>query len=237
VGSIDITGLRRFIDWKAYPASAWVLIGSNILAPLAAIAFGADPAGIVWAYWLESVVIGIFTVLTFLTIACRSFSASRWGEGLAAGGNAAFFSLHFGLFHAVYALFLSILPWFRPDMSDAAGIGLAALILSGSHGYSFLKNILRNDKELENTKENRGRIMMAPYGRIVPMHITIIVSGFIMFPLMPFLMLAQAAGASPAVVLFVWAAKFAVMCVFVGLKTIADIFGHLMRYGKSDAPA
>jgi hypothetical protein len=229
---VEISDLERVLDWRNYPSSAWMLIGSNILAPLAAVILGAGPASIVWAYWLESVVIGVFTILTLLTMAMRALASQMPGFALSATGVAAFFCVHYGMFHGGYALFLYILPWFTPEAADIAGIGLAALMLSASHGFSFLKNVLGNSAEMENTRDNLMRVMNAPYGRIIPMHIAIIASGFIMIPLAPALMVADAAG-EPAGAAVAWASRFAAMSLLMALKTAADLYGHLSRYRKS----
>ncbi len=240
-----MTELEEFwavLDWRRYPPSAWALIGTNILAPVAAVALGASPAGIVWAYWLESVVIGGFTILAFLTMSVRSLLAREAGGAFTPIVAALFFAIHYGGFHAGYALFLSFLPWFSPGPSDIAGVGLAALILSASHAFSFFRNVLGNPSELENNGKNISRVMSAPYGRIIPMHIAIILSGFV---LMPFMLLFSAifslafamtggAGAEAAEGAFIWVEQFVAMLLFVMLKCAGDLFGHIRRYRKDN---
>ncbi|MEW6723136.1 MAG: DUF6498-containing protein [Candidatus Micrarchaeota archaeon] len=217
--------MERLLDWKGWGPSAIVLIASNLLTIFIAIYLGLDPAEVLWVYWLESVIIGAFTAFTFISMALRSLLHVDLTGSLAAAGSAAFFSVHYGIFHAVYAVFLRAMPWFIPAEVDYFGVAIAVGVLTLSHGYSFAANILLKPSELENTKENRKRIMGAPYARIIPMHLTIIFSGFIMMPLFPLLLLA---GDS----LLGWLSKFVVLLLFMSLKTAADLVGHISRYRR-----
>jgi hypothetical protein len=229
---MEMPDLGGVFDWRSYPASAYALLAGNAIAVVFAVISGLDPAEVVWAYWLESVIIGFFTVLAFGTIALRSFRGSL-PDASAPIGMATFFTFHYGMFHAVYFAFLYVLPWFNIADPDYLGIAGIAGILFLSHGYSFATNVLRNPAELENTKENRNRIMNAPYDRIIPMHMTIILSGFLMVPLTPILMIAEGVGADSMLGTAAWLMKFLVLLLFMSIKTIADLSGHLSRYQKS----
>ena len=68
---------------------------------------------------------------------------------------------------------------------------------------------------------NLGRMMLAPYVRIVPMHLTIILGAFI-----------GVAGAFSA------GADLAILVLFTGIKTVVDLITHsvdLTASGKRDA--
>ncbi len=228
----DLLKLETLLNWRAYAPSAFMLIGSNVLTIIVALVLGLDPAEVIWVYWLESVVIGGFTILAFIAMAADSILHFHTGPAAAAGGSAMFFAVHYGGFHAGYAIFLSVLPWFFIKDADLVGIGMAAGILALSHGFSFVTNVMRNPLELLNTAENRQRIMMAPYSRIIPMHLTIILSGFVMIPLSPLLWIAEAAEPNSGVAFMAWLAKFVVLLLFMSLKTAADLFAHIARYRK-----
>ena len=62
------------------------------------------------------------------------------------------------------------------------------------------------------------------------MHIAIIASGFVLMPLLPFAMLAGAMEGEPG--LAVQIIKIAGLVVFMAIKTLADLFGHVFRYEK-----
>ncbi|MFH0737738.1 MAG: DUF6498-containing protein [Candidatus Micrarchaeota archaeon] len=229
---MDMDALKRALDWRSYPSSAYLLLASNAAAMILALLLGMDPAEVVWAYWLESVMIGLFTVLAFILMASRSLPSSP-GSALAPLGNAVFFIVHYGIFHFVYLMFLAVMPTFAIDEPDLLGIGMIAAAFALSHAYSFFTNVLRNPSELDNTHENRNRVMMAPYGRIIPMHLAIILSGFLILPMAPIFIIADALGSEPAAQAALWLMRLLAMLLLIALKTIADLAGHLSRHQKS----
>jgi len=226
---MEMGRLARVFGWRDYPGSAYVLLAGNALAIVLAVFFALDPAEVIWAYWLESIIVGLFTAMTFLAIALRSFGGSSI-EALFPLGAGAFFTLHYGGFHLGYLIFLLVLPWFNiADLDYLAIAGIGGVFML-SHGFSFVANILGRPSELENTMENLNRIMNAPYSRIIPMHMTIILSGVLMIPLTPLLMLAET---DPMFRSAEWVMKFLVLLLFMAIKTIADLYGHLERHQKS----
>jgi hypothetical protein len=222
----DIKGFR----WQRLPESARVLLASNALTIIVAILFGLDPAEIIWVYWLESVVIGAYTVLAFIMMARAPKSSRNEGTPAGAYGYAIFFIIHYGMFHGVYAVFLLAMPWFNITHPDLLGMGITAGILALSHGFSFVKNVLGNPAEIARTKGNMDRVMMAPYSRIIPMHLTIIFSGFLMVPLAFLEVIAGAIWSGPGLAAADWLIKFVVLLLFMGIKTAADLQTHLGRY-------
>jgi hypothetical protein len=222
-------GIEGF-RWQRLPQSAQVLLASNALTIIAAIIFGLDPAEIIWVYWLESVVIGAYTVLTFITMGISHKAGQKTGSPAGAYGFAIFFCIHYGMFHGAYALFLSVMPWFNIQTPDFVGMGITAGILALSHGYSFWKNVLGNPAGLAITKDNLARVMNAPYSRIIPMHLTIIFSGFLMFPLAILEVLAEVIWSGAAVAGALWLTKLVVLMLFMAIKTAADLYTHLDRY-------
>ncbi|MCI0503977.1 DUF6498-containing protein [Candidatus Micrarchaeota archaeon] len=222
----DVKGFR----WQSLSPSAQVLLAGNALTVIVAIIFGLDPAEIIWVYWLESIVIGMFTVLAFITMGLGHKPGPKVGSPAAAYGFAIFFCIHYGMFHGAYALFLSIMPWFIIENPDILGMGITIGILALSHGYSFVKNVLGNPAGLAITKENLQRTMMAPYSRIIPMHLTIIFSGFLMIPLQLLETIAEAVFSGAGIAAADRLMKFVALLLFMGLKTGGDLYGHLNRY-------
>lgn len=206
--------------------SAAALVLTNLTTIIIAIVLQMEPSSVVWAYWLESLVVGAFAVLAFIVMAAKSLSHGDRANALPAVEAAAFFCFHYGFFHAGYFVFLYILPWFTPDISNFPDIGILAGILILSHGFSFVRNMLQEPGRMENNKENRERTMMRPYNRIIPMHIAIIVSGFLIMPLLVFISLAG--GLEEAGQLSIL--KLAGLVVFMVIKTLADLFGHVFSY-------
>ncbi|HAS04845.1 MAG TPA: hypothetical protein DCR71_03680 [Dehalococcoidia bacterium] len=193
--------------------SVWALIIANLYPIIGVIFFDWQTYPLLLFFWTENLVIGFYTVLKML---------------VASGDNAKpavklftvpFFCLHYGIFtlvHGVFvvALFGSILA----DDSINAGTltqqvldyqlfwGVLALLIS--HGISFFKNYIgRNEyQQAELTK-----LMFQPYGRVVILHITIIIGGFLSVFL-----------GSPLVALL----------FLIILKIVIDIATHLREHRK-----
>ena len=128
-----------------------------------------------FVYWVQSVVIGVSYLARILSL--DKFSTANFKindrpvEPTRATKlqTAGFFAVHYGLFHAVYLIFIAaeapagtlIDPW----------TWASALAFAVNHAYSY-----RYNRELDRQgTPNIGAMMFTPYVRIVPMHIAIIV--------------------------------------------------------------
>ena len=95
---------------------------------------------------------------------------------------------------------------------DLGAVGWGALGLAISHGVSFVVNFLGRREYL---RTNVARQMFAPYGRLVILHLTIIVGAMVS------LFLGSPVGA---------------IAVLVILKTIVDLGFHLREHGHAVGP-
>lgn len=175
------------------PTDHWAILSLLIanLIPLAGVAFfGWSLTELLLLYWLESAVIGGFTVLRMM--AARS-------EGLPPALQTGmklflvpFFGVHYGFFWLIHGFFLIIL-----FAGDGAGFakGAGATLLTpidytfmranvfavpvaamlGSHGVAFVTGFLAKEEYLETTPMH---FMWHPYGRVVVLHVTIILGAF-----------------------------------------------------------
>jgi len=180
-----------------------VLVLVNLLPLAGVLLLDWDVAALMVLYWSENLVLGFYTLLKMLVI-----------SPLGALGMGTFFAIHYGGFCAVHGLFIaSILldggidpmpgePWplflvfpqllvnvVRQVLEYAPPEWLFAFAaLYVSHGVSFVVNFLfgreRNELSLK-------QLMTAPYGRIVLLHIAILLGGFAVMSLgQPVAMLA-----------------------------------------------
>ncbi|MBU1909507.1 MAG: hypothetical protein KJ726_05630, partial [Verrucomicrobia bacterium] len=150
-------------------------------------------------------------------------------EGLKSGGKsvdptpqsrrslAFFFLFHYGGFHLVYAIFLVALAVKGAATGTAGGsldleaMGLCLAVFFVNHAFSFMYN-LRSDRQ---RVMNIGTLMVFPYARILPMHLTIIFGS--MLP---------------------W--NRGVLLLFLSLKTGADLIMHVIEHaalGESSPPS
>lgn len=194
--------------------SVMALLAANAVPVVGVLAFDWDLRMILFLYWAESAVIGFYNVLKMMCIG-----------GIVALPICVFFSAHYGIFMMVHLGFIFAITTFG-KMSPGAmpfegalevlgdwGVwtGIAGLFIS--HGVSFVINFLPESRELNSTAERTaavGKQMAAPYGRIILMHMTLLIGAF-------------------AVTLL--GAPAAVLVLLVVFKLIADVAAHAKEHG------
>ncbi|MDA1260637.1 MAG: DUF6498-containing protein [Planctomycetota bacterium] len=162
-------------DWKL---SAWLLVGANLTPIYGIFALGWSAGPLLWFYWLESLVIGGFTVLR-MALAPASSSPAALKLFLIP-----FFAVHYGMFCFVHGVFLGLItnrgPEFSSKMFDLTAImqipGLAWMLLALvlSHFWSFVAHYLRGGERERATVQME---MVRPYGRVLVMHLTVMLGG------------------------------------------------------------
>jgi len=208
-------------------ASLVALVLVNLVPLAGVLLFDWDVAALMVLYWSENLIVGFYTILKMVV---RS-PVFGWFSSL-------FFLIHYGGFCGVHGLFIMTLlvdhnfdwaphgdtwPLFlvfpqilfnvsRGVLAQAPPewmAGFAALF--ASHGISFFFNFLRGP---ERERLNLGNIMNAPYGRMVVLHIAIILGAF------GIMALGQ---------------PVAMLVVLVLLKMGLDIALHLREHRKAQA--
>lgn len=202
---------------RAWSLAAWALVVAN-LAPLVGVfALGWSVGPMLWFYWLENLVVGLFAALR---IAC-----ARGGHGAIRFFLVPFFLAHYGMFCFVHGVFLRLIVrrgegefdaghfFSLADAFAAPGAGWLLLALLASHGASFVLLYLRGGERDRTTAEAE---MARPYGRVVAMHLTVMAGGAAMIFL-----------GAPAVALAGLAAA----------KTALDLRAHFRAHAPAPPPA
>jgi hypothetical protein len=183
--------------------SFWVLLFSNGITIIYALAGAWSLLTLMVIYWVQSVIIGGFNVVRILSL--QEFST----EGFTMNDHpvsptvetkhqvATFFALHYGFFHLIYGVFLAT----QGGHVEMQYVAVGSIIFFVDHLFSFRHNKERDKKKLQNI----GRLMAFPYARIIPMHLVIIIFGVI------------SSGNLPLV-------------VFLALKTLADLSMHAVEH-------
>lgn len=185
--------------------STLALIASNLVPVIGALYSGWRLSDVMVLYWAESAVIALFNVAKIAFI-------GRWMAVL----TCIYFLAHFSAFMAMH--FLIIYDLFVKGQHDFANDDLATvanlfvslwpalMALFISHGISFVTNFIVN-KEYRNLTVRQQ--MAAPYGRVIFMHVTLIVGGFIIQMLH-----------DPA----------AVLLLFILIKIFIDVDAHMKEH-------
>src|SRR3954466_4686831 len=221
--------MERLIAWYRVGSSAGAvaaLIVANAIPLFGVLFLGWNVWTILTIYWLENGVVGIFNILKMSKAAGpepAGSSAVRYNGRPIIGGAAAkaalipFFVVHYGIFWVVHGIFILTLPQFQAFGDETAGIAndpvAVAFVLVGlaiSHGISYRLNYIGRGEYL---RTSVARQMSAPYGRLMVLHLTIILGG----------MAIAMTGASSAAVL-----------VLVLLKTALDLGLHLAEHRDVD---
>lgn len=167
-------------------------------------------------YWCENVVVGGFNVLRMLF--------ARPAEPMAQAVKLfmiPFFCFHYGMFTFVHGVFVfamfgsgrshsgfGISPSIVLDAVRREGLGWPIAALFASHGFSFFHNYFAGG---EYRNVSLAQLMARPYGRIVLLHLTIILGGFLVMAL-----------GSPV----------AALVLLVLLKTALDLGAHMVERRK-----
>jgi len=221
--NIVFSGLWKRVDFTAF--STLSIIFSNVLVIIFAIADKLSAVDLLWVYWFQSVIIGIFNFVKI--VALREFSTEGLKQGnkpvlptrSAKNSTAVFFLFHYGFFHLVYAMFLGGFSIFADTASDGSGksyLFYSSATFFVSYLIDFFKS--RNDKSKELPR--LGFLMFAPYARIIPMHFTIILGGLI------------GAGGS----LFSADTNLSIMVLFMGIKTVVDLMTQSVGFAALKRP-
>jgi len=160
--------------------SGLVLIAANLVPMLGVLFLGWEVFPILFLFWCENVVVGLFNVLR-MAMCSGGDRMTHWAKLF----MIPFFCVHYGIFTAVHGTFL--FGFFAAvhlghDIGNAIDLllkdylfwALVALFLS--HAVSFVVNYIGKQEYRRVTLE---QLMALPYGRIVVLHVTILFGAFL----------------------------------------------------------
>jgi hypothetical protein len=217
---IKLSEAWKKVDFKK--PSTWMLIFSNIIVIFFAIIDNLNAIEVLWVYWIQSVIIGVFNFIRILSLKEFSTVGLRRGAGgelpatkAAKISTAIFFLIHYGFFHFVYAMFLggfSVIGKTSTSGSIHNYLWFTSLVFFISYLIEYIQSLRNPSEEIPNL----GAVMFAPYLRIIPMHITIILGGFIG-------MIGSLLNVD---------INFSIIVLFVGIKTFVDLLTHAVDFNS-----
>lgn len=197
--------------WKD-PTARSLLI-SNLLVLVIAIVQGWGFMNLLWAYFFQNLIIGLFVYFKILLLSNsnkldnlikieRAGKIKKVSMPIVGFFTASFFAMHYGFFHFIYSVFLLSFDKFPINWE---AVLISSAIFFANHLFSFISNFQKDKDNATNQAVSIMNLMISAYKRIFPMHIIIIVGGMFL-----------AAGIFPVPILI----------LFVLLKTFVDIKMH-----------
>lgn len=180
--------------------SFWALLFSNGITITIAVKENWSLVIIVMVYWIQSCIIGLFNTLRMLSL---KTSEPLYINKKPVLKEAKYVAAVFFTFH--YGLFHLVYGAFLLLFAfiSESKISIGYLVIAGAiFFFDHLFSFNYNRKRDEQTKRGIMRLMFFPYARILPMHVIILVG--------------VVSGGS--------------ILLFLGLKTLADVFMHVVEH-------
>jgi hypothetical protein len=169
-------------------AARWISVGLVLVLNLYPLILVLTrtwlPGDVLIAYWVENIAVGVWSLVR-ITTACGQVASGVQRMSLRINGRAVdhtswrrwalggFFVLHFGIFTVVHGVFTVVIAlWAGVGASLSTWVGMFVLALI-SHGVSTAIYWFYLG---ERDTTSAPAAMMAPYGRIVILHVVVIVS-------------------------------------------------------------
>jgi len=167
---------------------SWVSLAVDLLPIFAVFAFGWGATPLVALYWLENLVLGAFTIFRMIGTALGSIVSFAMALFMVP-----FFFFHYGMFCFVHGVFVRLFAG-GDDAGDAMeplsliqwALGSApemTWFVAAIAGVSLLYYVVDFIGRGEFRNSNPQQEMFSPYGRIVTLHIAIILGAGIAFTL------------------------------------------------------
>jgi hypothetical protein len=163
------------------------LVLMNAAVVLGALITGDGAIMLMFPYWTQSVVIGLFNVRRIAVLKVFRTDGLKI-NGVLVGPTPSvrrqtwvFFLIHYGLFHLVYLMFMGAFGVMARSGGMFSGFGSASgfsglwlVVMAAGYVITEWREHAENRAEDEASPPNLGTLMFSPYARIVPMHLTII---------------------------------------------------------------
>lgn len=194
------------------------LIAANLIVIALALINKWDIFTVMWVYWTQSLIIGLFWLLRILTHENLYWTGLSHEETTPVYMKALFrfpaglfFVFHYGFFHMIYSLFLRM-----PIAGEARPVPADLIIFSA--GLFFIEELisfLRCPEQQRTARATLSKFMAFPYQRILPMHFTIFVA-----------FIFEILRATGVIRDFSQRYRMLLLLLFLVLKTIADVAMH-----------
>ena len=218
---------ERILAWYRVGSSVGAVVAlilANLIPLIGVLFFGWSVWNILIVYWLENGIVGVINALKMARAEGQAQPEGMTMNGRPVAANnkltlIPFFLVHYGIFWVVHGIFVLTLPFlFTGEPGSASGVDpgtilFAAIALAISHGVSFWWNYLHGG---EYRRISAAQLMFAPYGRLMALHMTIILG---------------------ALAIATTGAQAAAMAVLVMIKLAIDLGLHLAEHRRTPPSA
>lgn len=179
--------MRAYLQEPALKA----LIGVNLFTMALALLQGWGIMPLLYVFWGQSVLIGLFNAYDIFTLkefSTENFKMNNREVAPTAGTKRSvgiFFLIHYGFFHLMYFIFIPVVgvlqgkDWGENfDVADFKFSALMVLLNILLFFFTYLHDF-RFKRRHFRIVPNIGTLMFYPYMRIIPMHLTIILTFWI----------------------------------------------------------
>ena len=172
---------------------AWLILAVDLFPILAVLTMGWGATPLVFLYWLENLIIGA------VTLARMTATSVKDGPGglVIMAFLGPFFFVHYGMFCFVHGVFVSVFanlsggiedgfgfptPFSLIDQALASGANMTlfVLVIIALQAFLFVQDFLWRGQYKNSEVQTE---MMAPYGRIIVLHIGLFAGAFAMVAL------------------------------------------------------
>lgn len=194
------------------PAIA-ALIMTNVLPLVGALIFGWSVTELVIIYWIENGVIGLYNIPKIILAQGKSDNPTRVEFGGKRRSEkfflVPFFTFHYGMFWFAHGAIAAEIFLGDQGLDISPWLVIVVMSVIFSHGVSFVTNYIGKQEYITASPNTR---MFAVYGRVIILHTTVLIGGF--------LSEIFGNGAAAAILLIL-------------LKTIGDVFTHSLSHSKT----
>ena len=167
---------------------AWLILAVDLFPILAVLTMGWGATPLVFLYWLENLIIGAVTLARMTATSAKDGPA---GLGIMAFLGP-FFFVHYGMFCFVHGVFVSVFANLSGGMDDGFGfptpfslidqaltsganMTLFVITIIALQAFLFIQDFLWRGQYKSSEVQTE---MMAPYGRIIVLHIGLFAGAF-----------------------------------------------------------
>lgn len=161
--------------------SEWTLTIANLIPLFGVVFFGWSLFGIMFLYWFENIIIGVFNLLKMhraeMVVDPSALSKNKtYTDEQTSVSRLAFmifFFCHYGLFTVVHGTFVFII--FGPSDLNPLSFAVGIIPLLISHAISYRTNFIGHE---EYRKIPVAILFVSPYARITALHVSMIAGAF-----------------------------------------------------------